>query len=344
MTEARSRDERTVHPSTPPHGRFMLRADRTATIQARAGTTSMVSMSSKRPGHDSGNRRRHEARAHEASGARRAEPSRRSSWPARRRGIGSSGPRRASGCRLHEAGRSGILRIGTVNYIDSLNPFNYIEAQATERDDHDLSAARPVDTRNEGIRQGDWAKSWKTSEDGKDWTFKLRPNTKWSDGEPMTAADAAWTINTTIKYAEDGDCGGGSGRSRTSRAREAPDCDDARDPLRRRRSGTCSGPARDVPVVPEHVWEPLRRSEGRRQGLKTFRPQDHLPVVTGGRLHDVAVREEGHDGVHPVPRLLGADVERRRGRADLLHELGRMIADLGRRRTSTGSTRCRSTR
>ena len=31
----------------------------------------------------------------------------------------------------------------------------------------------------------------------------MRPDAKWSDGEPMTAADAAWTINTTVKYKDD---------------------------------------------------------------------------------------------------------------------------------------------
>ena len=49
---------------------------------------------------------------------------------------------------------------------------------------------------------GDWATSWETSPDGKDWTFHLVPGTKWSDGSPMTADDAAWTINTTVKYAD----------------------------------------------------------------------------------------------------------------------------------------------
>ena len=29
---------------------------------------------------------------------------------------------------------------------------------------------------------GDWAKSWKASNGGKTWTFKLRSNGKWSDG------------------------------------------------------------------------------------------------------------------------------------------------------------------
>ena len=35
------------------------------------------------------------------------------------------------------------------------------------------------------------ATSWKASKDGKTWTFKTVPNAKWSDGKPLTAADAA---------------------------------------------------------------------------------------------------------------------------------------------------------
>ena len=35
-----------------------------------------------------------------------------------------------SGASHAKGGGSGILRLGTTNYIDSLNPFNYIESQA----------------------------------------------------------------------------------------------------------------------------------------------------------------------------------------------------------------------
>jgi len=33
------------------------------------------------------------------------------------------------------------------------------------------------------------AKSWETSEDGKTWVFHLRPDARWSNGDPVTAAD-----------------------------------------------------------------------------------------------------------------------------------------------------------
>ncbi len=33
------------------------------------------------------------------------------------------------------------------------------------------------------------AESWKISKDGKTYTFKLRENAKWTNGEPITASD-----------------------------------------------------------------------------------------------------------------------------------------------------------
>ena len=39
------------------------------------------------------------------------------------------------------------------------------------------------------------ADSWTTSADQLTWTFKIHPGLKWSDGQPLTAQDAAWTFN-----------------------------------------------------------------------------------------------------------------------------------------------------
>jgi peptide/nickel transport system substrate-binding protein len=39
------------------------------------------------------------------------------------------------------------------------------------------------------------AASWTASPDKRTWTYKLRPNLKWSDGQPLTSDDVAYTIN-----------------------------------------------------------------------------------------------------------------------------------------------------
>jgi peptide/nickel transport system substrate-binding protein len=39
------------------------------------------------------------------------------------------------------------------------------------------------------------ARSWTSSPDKRTWTYKLRPNLKWSDGKPLTADDIVYTVN-----------------------------------------------------------------------------------------------------------------------------------------------------
>ncbi|MCU1358954.1 MAG: hypothetical protein JWN99_243 [Ilumatobacteraceae bacterium] len=41
------------------------------------------------------------------------------------------------------------------------------------------------------------AESWTASDDGLTYTYKLRKDLKWSDGQPLTADDIAFTINTS---------------------------------------------------------------------------------------------------------------------------------------------------
>ena len=43
------------------------------------------------------------------------------------------------------------------------------------------------------------AESWEVSEDGLTVTYTLREGLLWSDGEPLTADDVAWTINTSAE-------------------------------------------------------------------------------------------------------------------------------------------------
>jgi peptide/nickel transport system substrate-binding protein len=206
----------------------------------------------------------------------------------------SSGDTTAAG-----ASSSGVLRIGTVNYIDSLNPFNYIEAQATVA----FIAIYPqlVQYNPDMQIEGDWADSWETSDDGLDWTFHLKPNTKWSDGEPMTAKDAVWTINTIVKYA-DGPAAVAAGAVAHVKNAEAPDDTTVvihyESPV-----GNVLEQLETLFIVPEHVFAPTAGADGK--GLKTFHPELHLPVVSGGAYTVTQYEKKGTTAFKPYPDFYG---------------------------------------
>jgi peptide/nickel transport system substrate-binding protein len=47
--------------------------------------------------------------------------------------------------------------------------------------------------------QPDLAEKWESSEDLKTWTFTLRKNLKWSDGQPLTADDVVFTVEEALR-------------------------------------------------------------------------------------------------------------------------------------------------
>ncbi|SNS79366.1 ABC transporter substrate-binding protein [Tropicimonas sediminicola] len=51
-----------------------------------------------------------------------------------------------------------------------------------------------VEYNNDGSIRGMLLESWEISEDAKTYTLKVRPNAKWNNGEPFTAADVARNI------------------------------------------------------------------------------------------------------------------------------------------------------
>jgi peptide/nickel transport system substrate-binding protein len=175
--------------------------------------------------------------------------------------------------------KGGILRIGTINYVDSLNPFNYIESQSVNA--FIMLYPQLVQYKYEDGKyeiEGDWAKSWETSPDGKDWTFHLIPGGQWSDGKPLTADDAVWSINTTVKFA-DGPTAVQAAALQHVESAEAPDDQTLvihyESPV-----GNVLAQLEQFFVLPRQVYEPLIGGNGK--GLKTFQPQQHLPLVSAG--------------------------------------------------------------
>jgi peptide/nickel transport system substrate-binding protein len=44
------------------------------------------------------------------------------------------------------------------------------------------------------------AERWTTSDDGKTYTFALRPNVKFASGNPMTSTDVKWSLDRIVRY------------------------------------------------------------------------------------------------------------------------------------------------
>jgi peptide/nickel transport system substrate-binding protein len=215
-------------------------------------------------------------------------------------GAGTDGSQGATG----EGGvkKGGILRLGSINYIDSLNPFNYIEAQAYNA--FIMIYPQLVQYKYENGEyafEGDWATSWETSPDGKVWTFKVREDTKWSDGKPLTAEDAAWTINTTVKFADGPTAVAASALNYVKEAR-APDPTtleiEYESPI-----GNTLAQLEQFFVLPKHVYEPLATGNGK--GLKTFHPEQNLPMVTAGAYTIKEYEKKGTTVYIPDPNFWG---------------------------------------
>ena len=51
-----------------------------------------------------------------------------------------------------------------------------------------------------GDKKPQIASSWDIAKDGKSFTFHLRPNLRWSDGQPFSSEDVAFTLNAFAKY------------------------------------------------------------------------------------------------------------------------------------------------
>jgi peptide/nickel transport system substrate-binding protein len=95
------------------------------------------------------------------------------------------------------SGDPATFTVGIKQDIDSLNPFTGIVASAYEM--YQLNYETLTDYGQKDFSaQPALAQSWDTSEDGLTWTYHLRPDLKWSDGQPLTSADVAYTFNRVI--------------------------------------------------------------------------------------------------------------------------------------------------
>jgi peptide/nickel transport system substrate-binding protein len=170
----------------------------------------------------------------------------------------------------------GTFRLGTSNGIDSLNPYVAFNQDAYSAFEYTYPVLVQY---NKNLQFAPFfAKSWKASNGGKTWTFKTQPNAKWSDGKPLTAADAAWTINTDVKYKDGGAANAAGTISHITNA-TAPNpttlvvnYDEAGSPT------WVLSQFQQFFILPKHIWEQHTGNKG--ANLKTF--PNNAPVVGSG--------------------------------------------------------------
>jgi peptide/nickel transport system substrate-binding protein len=204
-----------------------------------------------------------------------------------------------------KAPEGGTLRIGTSSGISSLNPFVGFNQDDYSTWMYIYPSLLQYDTTSSSYDYiPGFAQDWKRSADGLTVTFHTVPDATWSDGEPLTAEDVAWTFNTIKKYA-DGPTGAWAGSVTFLDSIEATD-DNTVVATYNHPSGTALFDLGLTPILPPQVWEQYATGDGK--GLKTFpnEPQDGAPLVGGGpfvlteyRKSDIALFETN-------PRYYGA--------------------------------------
>ena len=175
-----------------------------------------------------------------------------------------------------------VLRLGWISEPDNLNPFvgwatttyeiwtinyNFLFGFNGQTMAPTLSLAAQFPTKaNGGI-----------SADGKVWTIHIRPDLRWSDGQPLTAADVAFTYNYIVKNHM------ANLALTTTGISGAKEIDPTTVQI------DCSQPKANMediflPILPKHIWEHVSP-----QAAATSYAE--MPIVGSGPFYTVAFKK-----------------------------------------------------
>ncbi|TCC64157.1 ABC transporter substrate-binding protein [Kribbella pittospori] len=143
-----------------------------------------------------------------------------------------------------------VVKVGVTQSVDSMNPFLAVRlvTGAIQRLMYGFLTVPDSKTLQPSP---DLAESWKTSPDGLTWTFTIR-QAKWSDGQPITADDAAWTFNKMIT---DDAAKFGNGPAVANFASVTANGQELTIKLKTPQASMLDNP---VPIMPKHIWEKVK--------------------------------------------------------------------------------------
>ncbi|MER8046331.1 ABC transporter substrate-binding protein [Streptomyces sp. NPDC094032] len=168
-----------------------------------------------------------------------------------------------------KAGSGTTLTVAVSQSVDSLSPFLAQKLVSTSIHRLAYEYLTNYDPKDAHVVPG-LATAWTSSPDKLTWTYTIRKDSKWSDGQQATAEDAAWTFQ---KMMTDPNAATANG-SFTANFRKvsAPDPQTLVIELKQPQATMT---ALDVPIVPKHVWEKV-------SDFSKFNNDKQFPIVGNG--------------------------------------------------------------
>ncbi|MZF52260.1 ABC transporter substrate-binding protein [Streptomyces sp. SID5594] len=161
------------------------------------------------------------------------------------------------------------LTVAVAQSVDSLSPFLAQRLLSTSIHRLMYDYLTNYDAKDNKAIPG-LATAWEPSADKLTWTYTIRPDSQWSDGQQATAEDAAWTFNKMMTD-EGAATSNGSFVGNFEKV-TAPSKDKLVIQLKEPQATMA---ALDVPIVPRHVWEKV-------EDFSKFNNDKDFPVVGNG--------------------------------------------------------------
>ncbi|MFJ5865853.1 ABC transporter substrate-binding protein [Streptomyces parvus] len=161
------------------------------------------------------------------------------------------------------------LTVAVAQSVDSLSPFLAQRLVSTSIHRLMYDYLTNYDAKDNKAIPG-LATAWEPSADKLTWTYTIRSDSKWSDGQQATAEDAAWTFNKMMT--DEG--------AATSNGSFVGNFEKVTAPSKDKLVITLKEPqatmaALDVPIVPKHVWEKVG-------DFSKFNNDEDFPIVGNG--------------------------------------------------------------
>ncbi|MFC8805330.1 ABC transporter substrate-binding protein [Streptomyces anthocyanicus] len=162
-----------------------------------------------------------------------------------------------------------VLTVAVAQSVDSLSPFLAVRLLSTSIHRLTYEYLTNYDAKDNHVIPG-LATEWKSSPDKLTWTYTIRSDSKWSDGEQATAEDAAWTFNTMMTDPGAATANGSFVGNFAEVTAPSPT-----QLVIRLKKPQATMTALDVPIVPKHVWEKV-------DDFSKFNNDKDFPVVGNG--------------------------------------------------------------